>query len=161
MVDKVYLDPEGFVSLTCPNCKKSFRKNLSNYKSSNRQINLKCHCLCGCSFSAILDRRKHLRKKTRLTGAYIHDKKQTRGLINIKDLSRSGIGFELGSDNKDYIISTGDILTVRFTLDDVFQTLISKEVLTKRVKGKFIGNEFLDILYEHDLLHLYLNNYLS
>jgi hypothetical protein len=96
-----------------------------------------------------------------LTGAYIHDKRKSRGVINIKDLSRSGIGFELTTDSKDCIISTGDILTVRFNLDDVFKTLISKEVITKRIKGKFIGNEFLDILYEHDLLHLYLDNYLS
>jgi hypothetical protein len=161
MSDIVYPDPEGMISLTCPNCKKSFRKNLSNYKISNRQINLRCNCPCGNSFSVILDRRRHLRKKTHLTGAYIHDKRKSRGVINIKDLSRSGIGFELASDNKDYIISSGDVLTVRFNLDDVFQTLITKEVIAKRIQGKFIGNEFLDILYEHDLLHLYLNKYLS
>ncbi len=161
MVDKIYLDPDGFISIICPNCKKTFRKNLSDYKKSDRQIKLKCNCTCGNSFSVILDRRRHLRKKTILTGAYIHDKRKSRGVINIKDLSRSGIGFELATDSKDCIISTGDILTVRFNLDDVFKTLISKEVITKRIKGKFIGNEFLDILYEHDLLHLYLDNYLS
>jgi hypothetical protein len=158
MIEKVKLDSDYCITLTCPKCKKSYRKNLSNYKSSNKIIKFNCNCPCGYSFSIILDRRRHLRKKAQLTGAFIHDRKKSRGLIDIKNLSSSGIGFEVGSD---HVISPGDILTVRFTLDDAFETVISKEVRTKRIKGKYIGNEFLGTIYGHDLLHLYMKDYLS
>jgi hypothetical protein len=158
MAEKIHLDSEHCASITCPECKKSFKIDLSRLETSMKQIRVNCNCPCGNSFPVILDRRRHERKKTQLTGAYIHDKKKTRGLIKIVDLSRSGIGFESFSDHR---ISTGDVLTVRFNLDDAFNTLINKEILTKRINKNFIGNEFLDNIWDHDVLSIYIKQYLS
>jgi hypothetical protein len=158
MAEKFRLDSEYSASVTCPKCMRSFKIDLSRLENSMKQVRIKCNCPCGNSFPIILDRRRHERKKTRLTGAYIHDKKKARGLIKIVDLSRSGIGFESSSEHR---ISRGDILTVRFNLDDAFNTLISKEILTKRINKNFVGNEFLDIIWDHDLLYLYIEQYLT
>ena len=65
------------------------------------------------------------------------------------------MGFELPSD---HLISQGDVLLVRFNLDDIEETLISKEVRAKRVIGNYVGNEFFELIWEQDPLHSYLTN---
>jgi len=154
MVEKVFLNSENFANFLCPQCEKSWKKDLNNFKSHDKKIIFKCKCPCGHSFSVLLERRRHLRKNTDLGGAFIHDKKKIRGIINIKNISKGGLGFELTSD---YLIGTGDIVLVRFILDDPFDTLISKETLIRKIKGRYIGAEFLDRIWKQDLLNLYLD----
>lgn len=80
--------------------------------------------------------------------------KKIRGAINIRNVSLGGLGFELTSD---YLISPGDIVLVRFNLDDVFNTLITKEALIRKMIKKDVGAEFLEKTWKHDIFHLYIN----
>ncbi|MFC1534226.1 PilZ domain-containing protein [Thermodesulfobacteriota bacterium] len=153
MVERIFLDSENHASFLCPQCQKLFKKDLTKFINHDKKIIFKCQCPCGHSFPVLLDRRRYPRKDTDLRGAFIHDKKRIRGAINIKNVSLGGLGFELGSK---YLISTGDILLVRFNLDDVFNTMVSKEALIKKIKNTYIGAEFLERTWKHDLFHLYL-----
>jgi len=91
MVEKVFVNSVNIASFTCPECKKSRKIGLSqiNQFKTNR---FKCKCPCGCSFPVILEKRRHNRKPTELTGAFIHDRSKRRGIIIIKNISKSGVG---------------------------------------------------------------------
>jgi len=153
MVEKVFLNSENIATFLCPQCQKTFKKDLTNLISNAKKITFKCKCPCGYSFPVLLERRMYPRKNTDLGGAFIHDKKKIRGAINIKNVSLGGLGFELTSN---YLLSTGDIVLVRFNLDDAFSTLISKEALIRKMIKKYVGAEFLEKTWKHDIFHLYL-----
>ena len=153
MVEKVFLNSQNVATFLCPQCQKSFKKDLTDLMKHNNKIRFRCKCPCGYSFPVMLERRMYERKNTDLTGAFIHDKKRIRGAINIRNVSLGGLGFELTSN---YLISTGDIVLVRFNLDDIFNTLISKEALIKKMINRYVGAEFLEKTWKHDIFHLYL-----
>ena len=153
MVERVFLNSENLATFLCPQCQKSFKKDLTTLISKNNKIRFICKCPCGYSFPVLLERRMYNRKNTDLGGAFIHDKKKIRGAINIKNVSLGGLGFELTSN---YLLSTGDIVLVRFNLDDVFNTLITKEALIRKMINWFVGAEFLEKTWKHDIFHLYL-----
>ena len=155
MVERVFLNSENLATFLCPQCQKSFKKDLTTLISKNNKIRFKCKCPCGYSFPVLLERRMYTRKDTDLNGAFIHDKKKIRGAINIKNVSLGGLGFELTSN---YLLSTGDIVLVRFNLDDAFNTLITKEALIRKMIKKYVGAEFLEKTWKHDIFHLYLND---
>lgn len=154
MLKKVLLNPENVVDLVCPQCQKLWRKDLTNLVGYQRKIIFNCRCSCGHSFPVFLERRRHPRKNIDLGGAFLHDKRKTRGIIRLKNISFGGVGFELTGD---YVIATGDIVLLRFNLDDSFSTLVSKETLIKLIRERYVGSQFLGDIWKHDLLHLYLS----
>lgn len=154
MVGSVFLDSENLATFICPQCQRSWKKDLTAFINHNKKILFRCNCPCGHSFPVLLERRRYARKDTDLRGAFIHDKKKIRGAINIRNVSLGGLGFELTSD---YLISPGDIVLVRFNLDDAFNTLITKEALIRKMIKKYVGAEFLEKTWKHDIFHLYLN----
>ncbi|MBN2126083.1 MAG: PilZ domain-containing protein [Deltaproteobacteria bacterium] len=117
------------------------------------RIVVTCKCPCGHSFPVAFERRRYPRKATDLGGAFIHDKRKTRGAIRVKNISLGGVGFELAGN---YLLSTGDVVLLRFNLDDGLYTLIAKEAMVKKIMGNYVGSEFLGDIWKHDLLHLYL-----
>jgi hypothetical protein len=153
MVERIFLNSENVAEISCPYCQRVWKKNFSELIGHQRKIVFNCKCSCGNSFPAFLERRRYPRKDTDLGGAFIHDKKKSRGIIRVKNISLGGVGFQLTGD---YVISTGDLVLLRFNLDDPFNTLISKEAFVRKIREKYIGSEFLGAIWKHDLLHLYL-----
>ena len=139
-------------TFTCPECKKSWQKNLSQFArfETNR---FKCKCPCGHSFPVILEKRRHYRKPTHLTGSFIHDRTKRRGIIHVKNISKSGAGFELTSEQ---FMHVGDILGLKFNLDDAAKSFLYKEVIVKKIAGLFVGVEFCETRYG-DVLEVYLD----
>jgi hypothetical protein len=154
MAEKVFLNHECSATFKCPECERSWTKNLSNFKNIDSLTRLKCNCPCGNSFPVSLEKRRHYRKSTELGGAFIHDKKKIRGLITIKNISVSGIGFELTSD---YHVHEGDRLELRFNINDEKSSFICKEAVIRKIKGNYVGAEFGAIIREHDKLHPYID----
>lgn len=154
MVQKVFLNSENLADFVCPQCQKVWRKDLTDLVGFQKKIVFNCKCSCGHSFPVFLERRKHPRKDIDLGGAFLHDKRKTRGVIRVKNISLGGVGFELTGN---YVITTGDVVLLRFNLDDPFCTLVSKETLVKLVRKNYVGSQFLGDIWKHDLLHLYLS----
>lgn len=73
--------------------------------------------------------------------------------MNISDLSRTGVGFEMINI---VTINIGNIIRVRFSLDKGQQSLIDKKAIVRFTHDKFLGCEFLDLADEEKELGFYL-----
>ncbi len=152
MAKKLFVNSDNIATFECPKCKKSWKKDLSQLIDRFINNRIKCACPCGFSFSVKLDKRKFFRKITALTGAFIHDRSKKRGLIHVKNISKSGIGFELSSEQFMHI---GDRLALKFNLDDSERSFLYKEVIVKKIDGQYVGVEFCEFRHR-DALEPYL-----
>lgn len=59
----------------------------------------------------------------------------------LEDISFRGVGF---NNRSPHVLETGDILEVRFTLDNAIQTKIIRKVKVMIIKGHFVGTEFTE-----------------
>ena len=145
MAHKVFVTQDNMAVFECPKCKTSKRVNVSKYKNINKEIRMKAKCPCGHSYSVVLERRKHYRKSVNSSGTYTHflsDNTQDKGMMNVKDLSRSGLKITLNV-KRDYKV--GDMLLVEFRLDDSKRSLINKEVIIRWINDLTIGGEFSSV----------------
>lgn len=148
MVEKLFVNSDNIATFECPKCKKSWKKDLS--QQIDRFINdrIKCTCPCGFSFPVTLDKRRHLRKITALTGSFVHERSKRRGIIHVKNISKSGVGFELTSEQ---FMHVGDRLGLKFNLDDPERSFQYKEVIVKKIDGKYVGVEFCEFRHRGGL----------
>lgn len=140
----------------CPNCQrsKSINMNKQLQAESFEPIEIEYECQCGAAYTVRLERRKHRRKETRLSGIYTHmvgKRKLNKGIMTVVDVSRSGLKLKFNLNVNQYF-SVGDRLYVEFHLDDNTHTLIQKEVMIKGIADNTIGVEFADQESEHDAI---------
>ena len=163
MAAKIHIDAANVAVFKCPECKKSWKKDLSQVINRLKNNRINCNCPCGCSFPVLLERkspreetidpapadnRRHKRKIATLTGGFIHDKSKRRGAIYIKNISKSGVGFELSSDQFMHI---GDRLSLKFNLDDPDHSFLYEEVIVKKIQGRYVGAEFCEFRHKNSL----------
>jgi transcription initiation factor TFIIIB Brf1 subunit/transcription initiation factor TFIIB len=142
IIEEVNQESGNDVEITCPECNVTRTINVSQYRSSKRRIKGKCGCGCIFDMTDIsANMRKFYRKKTNLRGSYSNINMNKTGFMRVKDVSYSGISFEL--EKKDDL-TAGDTLGVRFVLDDERKTEIHRAVVVKNVRDKLIGAEFCD-----------------
>lgn len=139
MPEKVYVNDKKVGTFQCPKCHKVWEKDFSQVKDFQNKSLLKCKCPCGHAFPIKLERRRHFRKETNLTGSYLHDKSQKRGLVNITNVSKSGAKLEL---NTQQAMPPGDKLVLKFNLDDAQKSYMCKEAIVKKSDGNTVGLEF-------------------
>jgi hypothetical protein len=125
------------------------------YKGSRKPLAVQCHC--GWLFHAILETRKYYRKYVRLTGLYMREGSQNYGPMAVENVSMSGIGCRTRVQQP---LHVGDILSVRFVLDNRARTEIAKDVVVKivvrQVADAFFGAEFCDMTTYYKELAWYL-----
>ncbi len=148
MTEKIFLDENGKAIFKCPKCRKSWTKDLSAYSKSNKRIQLKCKCPCGHIFPVIQERRKDFRRTVKVTGAYFHNQRAIRGLITIKNISKSGLGLVL-STKQTFI--KGDKLQLKFNLDNFKKTFIDKEAIVSKVEDNYLVLKFTDENWDEEL----------
>jgi hypothetical protein len=126
--------------ITCPNCRNTKVVDVAKYRGAKSPI--KARCNCGCVFDVSLkDLRRFYRKKANLPGSYSCTNMGKTGVVRVKNLSYSGVGFQT---EKEHEIEVGDILGIRFMLDDGKKTELRRTVEVKSVRGRSIGAEFCD-----------------
>jgi len=142
-----YVNDTNRATIICPKCNLTKEKNVTNFKSSQKK--LKAKCKCGEIFRFTIEFRKHYRKKVRLSGEYIIKGNGGKGEITVKDLSMSGVQFvNLGSHQ----ISPGDMLEVKFKLDNQKRSEIYKLARAIWVKDNMVGARFSELKsFEPDL----------
>lgn len=148
------VDANKMARFQCPSCQKTYRINLSGRESIDRGATLNGRCPCGAVFQITIERRQHRRKPTELNGAYLHKRHQLRGGITIKNLSKSGAGIEIHTPRD---IFEGDILTLKFSLDDIQETFVAKESVIRKKSDQSIGVEFVEPTEPDDPLSRYLD----
>lgn len=148
-MQKVFVGPDNKVVLSCPGCAKSKSVDVAKYFSSDGPVNLtyrfKCeNCDCGhkdcetcvrekCSLghknTVRLERRRHVRKQTRLSGTFQLGQARPEEVV-VLDISRHGARFELPPLSA---LSAGLSGLLNFRLDDQKKTPVVKEGKVLRV----------------------------
>lgn len=142
MTEKVYITSKQMATFVCPQCQKSKTVNVSQYTNHDKIVRVNVKCPCGYAYSAILEKRKKYRKETYLSGTYEHfvgGKKVDGGLMTVKDISTTGMKLKMSIHHR---CAVGDLIRVEFQLDDIHNTLITKKVIVRNIKGPEIGTEF-------------------
>ena len=134
-----YPDKDNTAVISCPYC--DFMKKIDALKYRDSGKILKVRCKCGKIFSCTIDFRKFYRKKVNLAGEYIVFKNQRKGDMLVEDISMGGVGF---NNMTPHNIEKGDMLEVKFRLDDNNRTELKRKVEVMIVKGHFVGTEFAE-----------------
>ncbi len=139
---RIFLNDRGEGTFICPACDKGVIRDLSPFVQTQTAVRLKCKCSCGNSYPVLLERRGHFRKAVNLVGLFLfrgsngHPRK---GLIKIRDISRSGMQFSVNSIPE---FEVGDHLIIEFTLDDEEHSQIREEGTVRRIQSNIVGLDF-------------------
>jgi hypothetical protein len=144
---QLYPDKNGNVTLLCHECGHIHRIDAASYQAPGKSTRLSITCdKCGHALEASISFRKHFRKETNLTGSCTTRFAQPNRTISgefsgiiVKNVSLSGIGFIVKSPLH---VKEGDILDVKFKLDDPKRTVISKQVIVRRIIDNLFAAEF-------------------
>jgi hypothetical protein len=156
MAERIFITSQNTAKFVCPKCQRAKIADVSKYLNLNKKIKVNVKCPCGNKFAAILEQRKQYRKETSISGSFIHftDSKVTvRGLMTICDLSLTGMKLKV---DYEYQFSVGDVLEVRFLLDNPQKTAMHKKVIVKNVNMPYVGTEFPITEREDKTLGFYL-----
>lgn len=145
-MEMVYVDKHGMANVVCPMCEKSQHVDVTEISSS--YVPREAACDCGTTFVVLFEKRRHHRKEVNLPGLFWDKSDQNEsGYMVVKNLSRSGIGFQVLSkdfkeaDGIDWI-KPGVILHVEFRMKDKGRSLIHGDVLVRNTTGGYVGAEF-------------------
>ena len=145
MTQTVFVADNNIATLVCPECNASKNTDVTKYKDLEKLVRLKIKCTCGSSYSVMLERRRHYRKKTNLPGTYVYSSaggQQQKGPMTVTEISRGGVRLKVMVLPK---FEIGATFYVEFHLDDKQQTLIKKKVTARMLAERFIGAEFCSI----------------
>lgn len=137
MVQKVFATKSGKANFSCPECGKGRQLDVSRFSDVKKEVKLKCTCVCKHVFSIILERRQHIRKSVDFGGNLTFNNKTYP--VKIVNISRLGL---LIRTRNILEINIDDNLVVRFTLDDVGNSTVTKQVIVKKIHKTDIGVEF-------------------
>lgn len=144
---KFYVDDANQATVICPKC--GFAKQMDATKLKDTQKKLKARCKCGEIFKFTLEFRKCYRKNVRLPGEYHIQESGEKDEIIVENLSLSGIQFETLNQHR---MSTNNLVTLKFRLDNSGRTEIHRSAKVMWVKGHNVGAEFIGPkLSERDL----------
>jgi len=138
MPQKVFATRSGKANFTCPECGKVKQMDVSRFRNVDKEIKLKCTCICTHTFSVILERRKYIRKAVNLDGSCHHDNEWYP--VKVIDISRLGLKIKIEAGLN---VSPGEKLVIDFVLDDADGSRVSKEVIIRTVPKTALGVEFL------------------
>ena len=146
-IQKVYLDKHDDGTITCPNCQKSKRANLAAQKGRREVLKVKCGVwlrLWHHHRSAQV-----LSEKDAIAWALhcVWDQ-----CIRQHGGRRPVIHRHRIPDTRAAYLQLGDLVEVRFLLDDQRKSELCKKATIKRIRDRFIGAEFCDFkAYDKEL----------
>ena len=140
-------DENDTVIITCSECEKSQKVDVSEFAESHVQSHkaLKTQCACGNVFQVTINTRKQPRRKTNLTGAYMKFqglKSKEYGFFVVEDLSIEGLRFRARAPHE---IHVGEVLKVNFILDDDESSEIWASLMVKHVQDFSVGGAFCNL----------------
>ena len=141
----VLMRDDGLVLLTCPGC--GALESVSSREFDRLGNTIQVGCPCGRQFNIVLEKRRYYRKSVRLEGYFslggelgpIGASGKIWGPMIVKDLSKAGLRFV---SKKAHLIHKGDLLMVRFNLDNTNQALIHKPARVISISDDGVGCRF-------------------
>lgn len=140
-MEKIFVEPGNTARITCPRCKKTRNKDVSRFKG-HTHISIKCSC--GNVSKIQLEYRGQYRKKTELRGYYKVVSRDGEpgesGVITVVDLSRNGLRMKF--KETPLSLDVGEVLNIRFYLDDQEQTLLKRDAVVQNIELPYAGAAF-------------------
>jgi len=139
---EVFVHRKIVVSFRCPLCNLEKSINVEKIKDvSHWKVNATCR-RCAHKFKVSFNFRKFYRKETSLHGLLYasFETLEPLGDVHVTDLSLTGIGFE----SERCSLGVGDVVVLRFLLDDEDQSPLEKEIEITSVRGFKVGAVFRD-----------------
>lgn len=155
-MERVFITSLKTAKFMCPECRRFKIADVARYMNLDQIIKIRVSCPCGHSFKAILEKRAQYRKDVNLPGSFNHfndGRLMNKGMMTVCDLSLTGIKLKV---NYQYDFSVGDLLEVKFFLDDYQKTVINKKALIQNLNMPFIGSKFPFTEKEDKTLGFYL-----
>lgn len=147
-----YVDVHEQSLVECPHCGLKKTVNAAKFKASNNALKFKCRC--GGKFTGFFEFRRYYRKKVDLEGAFENKESGEGGTMYVDSLSLDGVGFKVSGPHR---IRQGDILSLRFNLDDAKHTRLERKVRVMSVRDQSVGTQFTRRKEFDPELALYLN----
>jgi predicted RNA-binding Zn-ribbon protein involved in translation (DUF1610 family) len=139
---EVFVHKKTVVSFRCPACGLEKSIDAGKIKDvSHWNVNATCR-RCTHKFKVSFNFRKYYRKETSLHGLLYasYETLEPLGDVNITDVSLTGIGFQ----SERWALREGDVVVIRFLLDDEAESPVEKEVEVRSVRGSKVGAVFRD-----------------
>ncbi|WDP88617.1 MAG: PilZ domain-containing protein [Desulfobacter sp.] len=155
MTIKIFANAEGITTISCPECGKSYQKNVSRFLGHKSEVRLKYTCKCRHQFSLLLERRRSIRKPVLLRGNLI-DKSNENVPITITDISKHGLRINF---TRKTLYELDNIVHIEFILDDPNHSSVTTKVRIKRFLSplcagcEFLSSEHYDNLGKYFLFH--------
>jgi hypothetical protein len=138
MITKVYVNDKHEATIVCEQCGEWRNKNVSAFININRPLKIKCNC--EHIFNILLEVRNFYRKTAHLNGIYTKSgKQQYEEVLIIEDISQGGVKFQTKYKHD---IKVGDVLRIKFILDNEQHSEICKQVLVRYIHDHYIGTQF-------------------
>lgn len=147
-----YVDVHNQSEVECPHCGLKKTVDASKFKGPNKVLNFKCRC--GEKFMGFFEFRRFYRKKVDLEGVYENPDSGEGGAMYVDTLSLDGVGFRVAGPHR---IRKGEILSLRFDLDNAKQTRVARKVRVVSVRDQSVGTQFTRRKEFDPELALYLN----
>ena len=138
---KAYVRSNNTATIICPSCGVPKIINTTQLKQMRPKVKMKCRC--NNIFNVEFDYRRHYRKITSLPGTYVILKNgQGGGIMNIQDISKSGVGFSVSGLHN---LHKDQLIEIEFILNDRNKNKIKKQAIVKSVNKNKIGCQFDDV----------------
>jgi len=151
---KAFVRPDNTATIICSVCKTT--KQVSAAPYLNKKHSIKIRCTCGTTFTVQFDFRRHYRKQISLRGIYrmVDPLRAGGGVIHIRNISRSGIGFTVSGLHK---MQKKQTIQLEFRLNDKNLTKLTKQATIQTVNNNFIGCQFVEQYLIEKALRFYLH----
>ena len=158
MTKRTYLTISNTAQFICTACNRQWTEDVSEHLNVPSMVELKVKCICGYSWSTILERRRYYRKNVNFPGTYkykLHGNKDAVDSMTVVDISRKGLKLKLHDEGHRF--KEGEWLEVTFPLDNSIKTLIKRVVNVKNVFKNYLGVEFSDTKHEDADIDAYMS----
>lgn len=139
-IKKIPVGADGEALVHCDACGRT--KKISGVHETYAGKSVRVKCSCGAVFQVLFERRRYYRKDVNLPGTYA--RAEVPGWereMFVEDLSLGGLSFRTVEPHS---LRDGDIVKVRFRLNDTHGTWIHKSVVVRSVRDRTVGAEFVN-----------------
>ncbi len=148
-IQKIFMAKDGSAVFVCPSCGREKVFDARPFLDKNPRFDARCSC--GAITPALLEFRKSFRKKVRLLGVCIVERTGQEYPIEVRDVSFEGVGFAMADKTVVPDIVVGDVVEVRFRLDNRAKSLVERRGEIRTLRGNFVGVELFPVAYDKEL----------
>lgn len=152
-VKKIYITDENTGYFVCEHCGFSKHFDATKFKDSNKK-NVRVKCKCGVYSRLYLEFRTCYRKETTIPARCIFVKTRQSDKIRafdviIKDISQTGLRFEILNRKKVLLLEKNDNVILSFMLRNKKRnTPVNKDCKILNIEGNVVGVRFRDNDFE-------------